>query len=109
MTIPEGYIVYGELVGWTPDGTALQKNYTYHLPVGQAELYVYRVAHINSQGVLSDLSWDGVKAFCQARGLKWTPELARFMTWPEDPLDGYIDNFIECSTTSYVSVRCVGY
>ncbi len=76
--IPEGYIVYGELVGFTPDSAAIQKNYTYDLPVGEAELYVYRVAVINAQGTMSDLSWDGVKEFCLARGLKWTPEMARF-------------------------------
>jgi len=77
--IPEGFIVYGELCGWTPDGAPLQKGYTYHLPVGEAALYVYRVSHINGQGHLSDLSWDGVKDFCKARGLKWTPELYRHM------------------------------
>lgn len=90
--IPEGYLLYGELVGWTPDGTPLQKGYTYHVPVGQAELYVYRVAHINSQGVLSDLSWDGVKEFCTARGLKWTPELVR-LPMDDDPDDpNWIDD-----------------
>lgn len=77
--IPEGFIVYGELVGWTPgaDSVPLQKNYTYHLSQGEAELFVYRVSTINAQGVLADLSWDGVKEFCQARGLKWCPELKR--------------------------------
>lgn len=75
--VPEGYIVYGELVGWTPDGQPIQKGYTYDLPKGHAELYVYRVATISPQAVLADLSWDGVKEFCLARGLKWTPELYR--------------------------------
>lgn len=81
--IPEGFIVYGELLGWTPDGAPLQKNYTYHLPVGEVELYIYRVAHINAQGFLADLSWDGVKDFCRARGLKWVPELFRSI-WGDD-------------------------
>lgn len=76
--IPEGMIVYGELIGWVPGtDTPLQKGYTYDVPSGTAELYVYRVAHINAQGHLSDLSWDGVKQFCTARGLKWVPELNR--------------------------------
>lgn len=92
--IPEGMIVYGELVGWTPDGAALQKNYTYHLTPGECELYVYRVAQINAQGHLSDLSWDGVKDFCRARGLKWVPELTRGTHGhPDDPdaTDRWID------------------
>ncbi|QBZ71848.1 RNA ligase [Mycobacterium phage HanKaySha] len=83
--IPEGFIVYGELIGWTPDGSPLQKNYTYDVPKGEAHLYVYRVAHINAQGHLSDLSWDGVKQFCQVRGLKWTPEMDRVSFGGADP------------------------
>lgn len=75
--LPEGYIVYGELIGWTSDGAPIQKGYTYDLPKGEAELYVYRVATINAQGTLADLSWDGVREFCTARGLKWAPELMR--------------------------------
>lgn len=84
--IPEGILVYGELVGWTADGAALQKNYTYHLTPGECDLYVYRVAQINAQGHLADLSWDGVKDFCQARGLKWTPELWRVQPGELDDL-----------------------
>jgi hypothetical protein len=88
--IPEGYMVYGELVGFTPDGGELQKNYTYDVPAGKAELYVYRVAHINRFGNLSDLSWDGVVQFCNARGFKHTPELARI-------LPSGVDNWLEAA------------
>ena len=90
--IPEGYLIYGELVGFTPDGQAIQKNYTYDLPVGECELYVYRVATINAQGTLADLPWDGVKQFCLERGLKWTPEL--FRTDLID-LDGDVDSLMD--------------
>lgn len=98
--LPEGYIVYGELIGWTPDGAPIQKNYTYNVPKGEAALYVYRVAVINAQGTLADLSWDGVKEFCTARGLTWAPELARVPAQHTDDdgfelisLDGAIDQW----------------
>ncbi|QDF15461.1 RNA ligase [Gordonia phage Mollymur] len=87
--IPENYMVYGEIVGWVP-GTdkPIQKGYTYGLPRGQADLYVYRVATINRTGQIADLPWDAVKTFCRERGLKWTPELcripARFLREAED-------------------------
>ena len=68
--IPEDYIVYGELIGWTPDGVPIQKNYTYQVPHGTNEFYVYRVAQINGQGILTDLSWDQVKEFCRDRGMR---------------------------------------
>jgi len=75
--IPKGYLVYGELIGWTPDGSPIQKNYTYDLPNGQYELYVYRVATINPDGVVNDLSWDQVKKFTERAGIKHVPELWR--------------------------------
>lgn len=76
-TIPKGYIVYGELVGFV-DGAPIQKGYTYEeSPTFKPELYVYRVAHVNEDGILHDLSWDQVKTFATSQGLKHTPELWR--------------------------------
>ena len=72
--IPDGYVVYGELVGWVDETTPTQKNYTYDLPPGQMEFYVYRVATVNHHGVIGDLSWAGVKDFCASAGLKHVPE-----------------------------------
>ncbi len=89
-TLPENFVVYGELIGWTPDGAPIQTNYTYRVPQGTAELYVYRVAFVNGQGVLMDLSWDHVKEFCVDRGLKHVPELWRG-PHREFEVDSYID------------------
>lgn len=75
--IPENFVVYGELVGWSPDGAPLQKHYTYRLPHMTNEFYVYRIAQINTQGILTDLSWDQVKEFCRDRGMRVVPELWR--------------------------------
>ena len=75
--IPENFVVYGELVGWSPDGKPLQQNYTYQLPHATNAFYVYRVAQINGQGIMTDLSWGQVKEFCRDRGMKYVPELWR--------------------------------
>ena len=90
-SIPKGYIVYGELVGWTPDGGPIQKGFTYSdNPDDGYGLYVYRVATVNEDGVLNDLSWDQVKRFVYAHGLEHTPELWR---GPKAAL--YLDSFAE--------------
>ncbi|CAM4135275.1 RNA ligase domain-containing protein [Nocardia ninae] len=81
--IPSGYLVYGELIGWTPDGTPLQTGYTYGVPPGRSDLYVYRVATINPQGFMTDLSWPQVEEFCTNHGLATVPLL-----WA-----GYAENF----------------
>lgn len=73
--IPEGFLIYGELVGYTQEGNALQKGYTYQIPQGQAEMYVYRVATVNGEGRVTDLSWEQVKEFCRDQGFKYVPEL----------------------------------
>ncbi len=96
--LPESFIVYGELVGWTRDGSPIQTNYTYGIPAGTSELYVYRVAYINTQGLLTDLAWDQVKEFCKDRGLKHVPELGRmsarhFKAYVEDLLDISFNEF----------------
>lgn len=73
--IPEGYLVYGELVGYTPDGAPVQKGYTYEQEPGTAELYVYRIATVTPSGVVTDLSWPATKAFAHGIGLKTVPEI----------------------------------
>lgn len=73
--IPENYILYGELIGWTPDGKEIQRNYTYGIQKGLCELYIYRITIVNSKGLTTDLSWEQVKEFCSKNGLKYVPEL----------------------------------
>lgn len=75
--LPEGFVLYGELIGWTPGGAPIQKNYTYRVPHATCDLYVYRVASINAQGIVTDLAWDQMTEFCRDRGLKYVPELWR--------------------------------
>lgn len=75
--LPENYIVYAELVGWTPEGAELQRDYNYAVPKGQCEMYVYRIAIVNGRGQTTDLSWDAVKEFCTNNAIKHVPELWR--------------------------------
>lgn len=72
--IPEGYILYGEIVGYVGEAP-IQKNYTYNFAIGNNDLFVYRVAQINNQGIQVDLSWEQVKEFCRNNGFKHVPEL----------------------------------
>ena len=86
--IPEGYLVFAEIVGWTPDGAPIQKGFTYDLPARTSEVYVYRVAQVNPQGLVVDLSWEQVKGFCKTYGFKVVPELA--VTGIYESTAGYI-------------------
>lgn len=102
--IPENYLVYGELCGWVPTGAAIQKDYTYRIPEGLCTLFVYRVAVVNAQGVLSDLSWDHVKEFCIARGLFTVPELWRGKKKDFDPYIFLDRRFADDKKGSYTDI-----
>jgi hypothetical protein len=73
--IPENYVLYGELIGWASPEKEIQSDYTYGIEKGASELYIYRIAIVNSRGQTTDLSWEQVKEFCKNNGLKYTPEL----------------------------------
>jgi hypothetical protein len=75
--LPQGWMVFGEIVGWVGEETPIQKNYTYQLPQGSNELYIYRIVQVNPQGRITDLAWDQVVEFCRDNNLKTVPELWR--------------------------------
>lgn len=83
--IPQDYLVFAEIIGWTPGGAPIQTGYTYALERGTFATYVYRVATINSQGRTVDLSWEQVETFCEAHGLKVVPTLYRGLMASYDP------------------------
>lgn len=86
--IPEGFVVYGELIGWAGQ-KPIQRGFTYNLPRGEMELYVYRVCVVATSGEVVDLPWPRVKVWCQERGLKTAPDVF------DDPLPAYevVDRF----------------
>jgi hypothetical protein len=73
--IPKDHIVYGELIGFSSPGEAIQKGYTYDLPDGEAHLYVYRVAMVTTDGITIDYSAAQMEVFCADRGLTPVPIL----------------------------------
>ena len=88
--VPEGFILYGELIGWTPENSPLQKHYTYNVPVGTCDLYIYRVAQINPQGLVTDLSYDQMAEFCRDRNLRPVPLLWRGL-YKDFNVDDFLD------------------
>lgn len=106
--LPENYIVYAELIGWTSDGKEIQRNYSYALPVGTSELYIYRIAIVNSSGHLTDLTWSQVKEFCNKNGLKHVPELWTGKLGEVEILK-YIDKrFFDGTETAYRNALWLG-
>ncbi|MEU4709453.1 RNA ligase family protein [Nocardia salmonicida] len=88
--LPDGWIAYGELIGWTPDGAPIQKGYTYELPPRQSKIYIYRIAVVNASGVSVDLSQSAMVEFCKNHGLNYVPVL-----WAGNPADFRVDDWMD--------------
>ncbi len=88
--LPENYLVFGELIGWTADGKEIQKNYSYGIQHGVSELFIYRIAIVSPSGHLTDLSWDQIKDFCKKNALQHVPELWKGKV-SEFPVKDFLD------------------
>lgn len=73
--IPKGITVYGEIVGYTPSGSPIQKDYHYGCQPGQHRFLVYRVTHTNHDGKVFEFSWLQMKEFCAKMDLEFVKEL----------------------------------
>ena len=71
--IPEGYNVYGEIVGYTPGGAMIQKNYDYGVTKGECEFRVYRITQNLPEGKTKELEWYEIEEFCEAYTLLTVP------------------------------------
>jgi len=75
--IPKGFTVYGEIVGFTSDGGAIQSMggnpFDYRCQPKECELYVYRVTQTNVDGYVIELTAPQVRSWCESVGLKPVP------------------------------------
>ena len=73
--IPNGFTVYGEAVGYTPEGSFIQGGYNYGFDPKEHALFVYRVVSTNNEGKTLELSWPQLQEFCFTRALAPVKEL----------------------------------
>lgn len=64
--IPHGYTIYGEIVGYTSDGKAIQKDYDYGCVPGESKLMIYRVSQEKEDGTHYEFNVDEVHVFTTA-------------------------------------------
>lgn len=53
--IPDNYCIYGEIVGFTPKGSSIQKGYDYGCVQGQSKLMIYRVTFCDAELEIEDV------------------------------------------------------
>lgn len=68
--VPKGFTLYGEIVGFTPEGSPIQGGYHYGCKPGEHRLLIYRVTSTNPDGQVLELTWFQVLEFCAKYGLE---------------------------------------
>lgn len=106
--IIENFNVYGEIVGYTPGGKMIQKNYDYGLRKNECEFRVYRITENTPDGV-RELEWYEIEEFCYEHGLKTVP--VHYNGIAKDlfniPVDkNWHDNFLAKMKESYLDQTC---
>jgi len=67
------YTIYGEIVGYLPNGKMIQKDYDYGCKPGKHAFLVYRITNTND--TIVEYSWEEVKDFCLEHGLQTVKEM----------------------------------
>ncbi len=102
--------VYGEIVGFTPSGSSIQKHYDYGCEQGKYKFYVYRITFTNADGVVFEYSWEQLKQRCKEMNVEHVPELyfgkAKDL-FPELSIEEHWNvNFVEALKKKYLEKEC---
>lgn len=91
--IPPGFTIYGEIIGRLPSGKEIQKDYSYNL-TGH-KLKVYRITFVNAAGHITELSYDGIVAFCIANELDYVEGKSYYLVNLNDNLVNLLQAEVE--------------
>ena len=73
--LSKGMTFYYEIVGFLPNGGAIQKDYDYGCKPREHKIYIYRITQTNVDGKVFEFSAKQVQDFCKKNGLNTVPEL----------------------------------
>lgn len=108
--IPEGFTVYGEIVGYTPTGKTIQKGYDYGCRTGECDLRVYRITENMGEAGIRELEWGEIEEFCIPRGMRTVPMYytgPAVDLFPDIPLNtDWHANFLSKLKEVYLDITC---
>lgn len=67
--IPKNWTLYGEVLGYTPSGSAIQGKYDYGCKQGEYKFYVYKISVVNPDGNVIYLTDKQIEEYCEKVGL----------------------------------------
>lgn len=84
--IPKNWTLYGEIVGYTPNGSPIQGKYDYGCQPGEHKIYIYKISIVNSDGKVVYLTDKQIQEWCDEVGLLYTDTFLYY---------GFIDGIFE--------------
>lgn len=111
--IPKGFTLYGEIIGFNSDGSAIQGKYDYGCKVfpkcgsskgidnpamaGEHKTYIYRITFTNEDGFVVELNDLQIEEFCNKYGLLYADTFIWYGTVKQylykNNLDGFGDDW----------------
>lgn len=111
--LQKGMTFYYEIVGFLPNGSAIQKDYDYGCESTKYAIYIYRITSTNVDGKVIEFSAKQVQDWCKKNGLNAVPELyygyAKDFTsyfGEEDNLIAWRDDFLTSVKVTYNEKDC---
>lgn len=108
--LPKGMTVYYEIVGYTKEGSYIQKDFDYGCSQGQRAVYIYRITQTNEDGNVIEMSAKYVQDWCRLSGFNSVPQY--YYGYAKDLFNIPIDedwgiNFLEALKEKYLERDCV--
>jgi hypothetical protein len=70
--IPKGITLYGEIVGFLPNGGEIQKGYDYGCKPNEHNTYIYRITFTNENGDVFEFTDKQIEEFCKKYDLLYS-------------------------------------
>jgi hypothetical protein len=108
-SLKEGITAIGEVYGYTPSGSFIQKNYDYGCSPGHLDYVVFRMTYTNPKGDVFEFSHKQVQEYCARFGIK-TPE-TYYHGYAKDLFDldtenHWHENFLNKMIETYLEKDC---
>lgn len=104
-----GISLYGEIVGYTPTGSFIQKDYDYGCDKGQLDFYIFRITYTNTEGRVFEFSHQQIKDYCNKFNIKHVRELyyGRAQDLFDIPTDQHWhENFLVALSDKFLEKDC---
>jgi tRNA-binding EMAP/Myf-like protein len=109
-SLAQGISVVGEIVGYTPSGSAIQKNYDYGCSSGDLDFWIFKVTHTSACGKVYVFNHRETVEFCQKFNFKM-PQTHYYGKakdyFPEISVENHWhDNFLQKMIEVHLEKKC---